>query len=192
MSDFFTMFDDFDFPQNSNAPWNSQQQNRSGATYTGDVTLTFMEAVNGTTRVFNVGNNTVTVRIPKGVEDGASVVVKNKGGHSQTGGLQGDLNLTVHVQPHSQFKREALDIHVDVPITFADAVSGGVVSVPTLDKPNKIRIPEGTQSGASFKLSKKGIATKSKIGNLYAHISIIVPTTLTTEEQAILQNMLNM
>jgi curved DNA-binding protein len=155
-----------------------------------EMTIDFASAVRGTTvelRPHGRGGAPVTVRIPAGADEGSRVRIPGQGAPSNSGGPPGDLILEIHVQPHPFFRREGDDLHVDVPITVAEAVRGAKVKVPTPDGAVNIKVPEHTQSGTKVRVRGKGVTRKGKeAGDLYVHFMVHVPTAKTPEvEQAI-------
>jgi molecular chaperone DnaJ len=159
-----------------------------GQDVAGSISLSFHEALSGTTREFQVGGTSVKVRIPKGVADGTKVRVSGKGGPGASGGPPGDLYVTVHVGAHPLFARQGKkDLGLTVPITYTEAALGAVVTVPTLDGSTKIRVPAGTQSGAKLKVSGKGVQTQSGTGDLVVTLEVAVPTRTSDDERAALE-----
>lgn len=127
------------------------------------------------------GRETLTVKIPAGVKNGAVIRLAGKGqkgsGH---GGPDGDLLLEIETRAHPQFTREGDDISCEVPVTIEEAVLGGKVPVPTLEGPHlTVTVPPGTSSGAKLRLRGKGAVKSAKQpddrGDLYARIMIQVP-----------------
>src|SRR5690606_34352239 len=125
-----------------------------------EITIDFASAVRGTTLSLQPQGSPepLTVRIPAGAHDGSRVRIRGQGGKSPTGGPPGDLVLTIHVRPHPFFRREGDDLHVDVPITVAEAYNGARVRVPTPDKDVVLKVPEKAQSGQAVRLRGKGVA----------------------------------
>jgi molecular chaperone DnaJ len=120
---------------------------------------------------------TVKVKLPEGVSDGQTVRLAGKGGAGQRGAPAGDLLIHVSVKPHPFFERRGNDIHIELPITLAEAVRGGEIDVPTIHGPVRARIPAGTQSGQTFRLSGKGVrhSRGSAHGDHYYRVMIHVP-----------------
>ncbi len=118
----------------------------------------------------------VTVRIPAGATEGSRVRIAGQGGPSATGGPRGDLVLTIHVTPHPHFRREGDDLHLDLPVTLAEAYHGAKVKVPTVDGSVTLKVPERTQSGSVVRLRGKGVAKKGRSpGDLYVHFLVQIP-----------------
>jgi DnaJ-class molecular chaperone len=132
----------------------------------------------------------VTVKIPAGVRDGAQVRVAGKGGPGTGGGANGDLFLNVRIQPHRFWKREGDDLHCEVPITFAEAALGAQISVPTISGEVQLKIPAGTQSGTTFRLSGRGVAkAKGGAGDQYVKVKIAVPKNLGPKEEELIREL---
>ncbi len=144
-----------------------------------EVTIDFASAVRGATLELQpqgVAGSTVTVRIPAGAADGNRVRIAGQGGPSVAGGARGDLVLTLHVTPHAHFRREGDDLHLDLPVTVAEAYRGAKVRVPTVDGEVTLKVPERTQSGQMVRLRGKGVARKgSQAGDLYVHFMVQIP-----------------
>ena len=130
-------------------------------------------------------SRTLQVRVPAGVKDGQRIRLKGKGGRGDGGAPDGDLYLVVHVEPHSMFGRKGDHLTITVPIAFDDAALGAQVEVPTLDGPTvRLRIPEGTPSGRTFRVRGKGAVTSSGgRGDLLVTVEVQVPSALTDDER---------
>ena len=104
------------------------------------------------------GNENVTVRVPKGVDDGTRIRVSGKGEAGSKGGSSGDLYLFISIDNHEIFKRSEENLYYELPISFTDAALGTSVEVPSIDGgKSKIKIPPGTQHGKQFRLKEKGM-----------------------------------
>ncbi|MGN6628053.1 MAG: DnaJ C-terminal domain-containing protein [Tepidisphaeraceae bacterium] len=149
------------------------------------VTLTFEQAARGTSLSLkiNLGNSieNIDVKVPAGVKDGSRVRVRGKGERSQS---PGDLFIVVSVTPHKYYKRDGLDVLLDLPISLYEAVLGTRATVPTLDGPVTLTIPPGTSSGAKLRIKGRGVKRAAEQGDQFCVIKIIVPKTLTESEQA--------
>lgn len=145
-----------------------------------EVTVDFASAVRGTTIELrpSTGDGTpVTVRIPAGADEGSRVRIAGQGGPSPNGGPPGDLLLNIHVQAHKSFRREGVDLHLDVPITVAEAYKGAKVKVPTIDGSVSLKVPPKSQSGSVVRLRGKGVAKRGQEpGDLYVHFQVQIPT----------------
>jgi len=145
-----------------------------------EVTIDFASAIHGATLELHPqgdGSSPVTVRIPAGASDGSRVRIAGQGAPSPSGGPRGDLVLTLHVTPHPYFRREEDDLHLDLPITIAEAYHGAKVKVPTVDGSVSMKVPPRTQSGHVVRLRGKGVVKKGRpAGDLYVHFMVHVPT----------------
>ncbi|MGH2693674.1 MAG: DnaJ C-terminal domain-containing protein [Actinomycetota bacterium] len=159
---------------------------RRGADVETDVTLSFEEAVHGTTVTLGDG---VKVRIPAGVGDGARIRVPGKGQGAPGEGARGDLYVRVHAKDHPVFRRDKRgDLHVSVPVTFTEAALGAKVEVPTLDGSVVVKVPAGTPNGKVLRVKGRG-APRARGGNgdLLVHVEVVVPQKLSKEEREILE-----
>jgi curved DNA-binding protein len=152
-----------------------------GADLESEVTVDFASAIRGATLELQpqgAAGGTVTVRIPAGAADGNRVRIAGQGAPSPSGGPRGDLVLTLHVTPHRFFRREGDDLHLDLPVTVAEAYRGAKVRVPTIEGDVSLKVPEHTQSGQMVRLRGKGVTRKgSPPGDLYVHFMVHVPTS---------------
>jgi curved DNA-binding protein len=151
-----------------------------GADLESEVTIDFASALRGATLELHPQGHAggpVTVRIPAGADEGSRVRIPGQGGASPNGGAKGDLVLTIHVTPHPQFRRQGDDLHLDLPLTLAEAYRGAKVKVPTIDGSVSLKVPERTQSGSTLRLRGKGVAKKGRsAGDLYVHFIVHIPT----------------
>lgn len=132
---------------------------------------------------------TITVKIPKGVKDGAKIRLAGKGQPGVNGGPAGDLYLIPRVLPHARFTREGDDLAVDAPVPYLDAALGGQVQVPTLAGGTlTVTIPPGASTGARLRLRGKGMPRLKgdEHGDLYVRVMVTVPKTLGERERELL------
>ncbi|MBZ0290908.1 MAG: DnaJ domain-containing protein [Anaerolineae bacterium] len=156
------------------------------------VKITLREAYSGATRLITKGERKIKVNIPAGADTGTKVRLSGEGGQGVGGGQPGHLYLVVEVEPDNQFERNGNDLQTEVRVDMFTALLGGEVEVPTLDRPVKLRIPAGTQSGRRFRLSGKGmpvIRKKDEFGDLYARILITVPDKLNDQQKALVEQL---
>jgi len=152
-----------------------------GSDVEAEVTIDFRDAILGTTMELTMsagggGAEKIKVKIPEGVADGQRIRLRGKGTPGMQGGPAGDLNLLVHVRSHPLFQRDGHDIRIDLPITVGEAIRGGEVEVPTIHGPVRARIPAGTSSGRTFRISGKGVKKKGgEHGDHYYRVMITVP-----------------
>lgn len=146
-------------------------------------------ACNGSGRV--PAQETVTVRIPAGVDTGYRMRVPGKGGSGRMGGPPGDLYLIITVRPHDFFRREGNDIHCTVPITVTEAALGTKIEVPTIDGKAILRIPPGTQSGQKFRLRDKGAPSLrgEGRGSQIVEVRVVVPRVVDERSKELLREL---
>jgi len=134
-------------------------------------------------------NKTLQVKIPPGIDDGMRIRSTGNGEPGVNGGPSGDLYVEIHLKPHDIFQREGDDLHCELVIPFTTAALGGEIEVPTLSHKGEISIPEGTQTGKTFRLRGKGIrgVRSSYPGDLYCHVVVETPVRLNDEQKKILQ-----
>ena len=140
----------------------------------------------GTGHVTN--NKRVEVNIPAGIDDDQSLRLAGLGDAGANGGPAGDLIVLVSVRPDTLFERDGYDVHVTVPITYSQAVTGADVVVPTIDGKVQYTVPEGTQSGTVFRLRGKGIqyVNGRGHGDQYVKVVVEIPKKLTkTQREAL-------
>ncbi len=133
---------------------------------------------------------TVKMRIPAGVEPDARIRLRGKGAPGKNGAPSGDLFVTVRVTPDSRFGRRGSDLTVRAPISFADAVLGGVATVASLDGPVSVKIPPGTRSGQTFRAKGRGLPDPKRSGakgDLLVTVEILVPDRLDARQRKYLQ-----
>ena len=131
----------------------------------------------------------INVDIPAGIDDGQMIRVSGMGDAGVNGGPAGNLIVGVNVRPHPIFRREDYDIHCDIPITYAQAVLGDEIVVPTIDGNVKYNISEGTQNGTVFRLRGKGVRKlqRSDRGDQYVKVYVEVPRNLNKKQKDLLQ-----
>lgn len=131
------------------------------------------------------------VNIPPGVDDGTRLRLSHEGQPGPNNGPPGDLYVFLKVKEHAFFERHEQDLHCRIPINVAQAALGCEIEVPTLDQPHSLKIPEGTQNGAQFRLRGKGVPALngSGRGDLYVHVVVKIPTRLTREQRKLLEQL---
>ena len=133
----------------------------------------------------------VTVDIPAGINQSQVLNVRGRGNAGQNGGPSGDLQVEVSVRPHPVFEREGYDVHMELPLTFAQAALGTDAVVPTVDGKVSYKIPEGTQPNDTFKLKGKGIQRINSHGrgDQLIHVTIDVPKNLNEKQKKLLKEL---
>jgi len=155
------------------------QPQRTGSDVEATTTLTFRQAVEGdTVSLRRPDGSTITTRVPAGVKEGQKIRLRGKGNPGPAG--NGDLILTVTVQPHPLFGRSGDDLTVTVPVTFAEAALGSQIAVPTFDGSTvTLKLAAGTPSGRVLRVKGKGVARKGgTAGDLLVNVAVAVPQKL--------------
>lgn len=131
----------------------------------------------------------ITLDIPAGVDTGSVMPLRGEGEPGLKGGSNGDLYVYMRVKSHRLFKREGINLYCEIPISFTQAALGDEIDVPTLEDKIKYSIPEGTQTGTTFRIKNKGIPSlKSKVkGDLYFTVKINVPKKLSEQQKELLK-----
>ena len=132
---------------------------------------------------------TIKINIPAGIDDGQTISLRGQGHAGKNGGPSGDLLVTVMVKPHEIFRRDGTSVFCEAPITYAQAVLGGTLEIPTIDGKVKYDIPEGTQTGTVFRLRGKGIPAINGRGrgDQYVTVTIETPQNLNKEQKEALK-----
>ena len=148
----------------------------------GNVSVDFLDAVRGGKITIQFRDKgALNVTIPAGADEGTRIRLGGQGGAGRGGGPAGDLYLTLHVRPHTFFRREGADLHLDLPVTIGELVRGGSVAVPTPDGAVQMKIPAGSKNGRKMRLTGKGASIRARRGeaerrgDLYAHLRAVLP-----------------
>ena len=134
-------------------------------------------------------NKTIRVKVPAGIDNGQSFRVRDEGNAGSNGGPNGDLLVTVRVRKHDIFVRDGANVLCEMPITFAQAALGATIEVPTLDGKVRYNVPEGTQTGTTFRLRGKGIpyvGYKTR-GDQFVTVVVETPQKLTQKQKDLLR-----
>ncbi|MDX1937902.1 MAG: molecular chaperone DnaJ [Flavihumibacter sp.] len=137
------------------------------------------------------GEETVTIDIPAGVQEGMQLSVNGKGNAGERGGMAGDLIILIEEEAHKELHRDGLNVAYDLYISIPDAVFGTNVEVPTIDGRAKIKIPAGTQSGKIFRLKGKGFPAVNSYekGDQLIHVNVWTPQHLNAEEKTMMEKL---
>ena len=132
---------------------------------------------------------TIQASIPAGIDNGQTISIRGQGNAGKNGGPAGDLLITITVRPHELFRREGTSVLCEAPITFTQAVLGAELEIPTIDGKVKYTLPEGTQSGTTFRLKGKGIPSLNGRGrgDQYVSVYIETPRNLNKEQKEALK-----
>lgn len=157
--------------------------------------ISFETAMTGGHEAVRIGRGgaaqTIEVKIPKGVLDGAKLRVRGGGEPSATGGPPGDLMLTIHVGKHPLFQREGMDVVLELPLTIVEATLGASVAIPTpMGERVELKIPAASASGSKLRLRGRGVESEDgKKGDLLAVLRIVPPKELSQEDEAMLRTL---
>lgn len=171
-------------------------QPSKGNDLTYEMTITLEEVLHGAEKAISLRQNgqtqNVSVRIPKGIEDGKRLRLSGKGAPSSSGGPPGDLYLKVHVAEHPVFQRADDDLVVERRIPFSDACFGVAIEVATLDgKKFNVKVPPGVQQEAKLRIKGHGLPAgpMGQRGDLLVKIAIRIPKTLTPEQEEVVKSL---
>ena len=131
----------------------------------------------------------LNVTIPAGIDNGQAISLRGQGGAGKNGGPAGDLIISVNVKPHSILQREGTSVYLEQPVSFLQAALGAELEIPTIDGKVKWTLPEGTQTGTTFRLRGKGIPQLNGRGrgDQFVTVKVQVPTGLTHEQKEALR-----
>jgi molecular chaperone DnaJ len=134
---------------------------------------------------------TIELRIPPGVDTGTRLRVAGEGEPGPNGGPAGDLYVVLEVKEHPFFERRGADLYCTIPLSIAQATLGTELQVPGLNGEEKLKIPEGTQSGAVFRVKGRGLADPrgGGKGDLYYHVRVLTPTKLTRDQRKLIEQL---
>jgi DnaJ-class molecular chaperone len=177
----------------------NKRQPQKGGDVEQSVEVSFNESIKGTQRRLSFtirgerGDEArdVTVKIPALINDGATIKVAGRGASSSSGGPNGDLLLKVKVRPDSFWERDGLNLKIEMPVSFTEAALGSQIQVPTPGGPVGLKIPAGTQSGNTFRLSGRGLKNEKSgaTGNLIVSVKVAIPKNLTPREEEIVREL---
>lgn len=164
---------------------------RKGPDVNAETTISLGQAVSGEKLTLSAADGErITTRIPAGVRDGQKIRLRGKGGDGGPGVERGDLMLTVHVRPHPVFTREADNLQVDLPVTFAEAALGATVAVPLLGGGTvKVKVAPGTPSGRVLRVKGRGITRGNHTGDLLVKVQVVVPQKLSDAAKAAVETL---
>ncbi len=135
--------------------------------------------------------HTMQVKVPAGVEDGTRIRYQGEGEAGKLGGPSGDLYVVLGVKPHKFFQREGDDLHCTVPVSFPQAALGDELEIETLEGLAVVKVPEGTQSGRTFRLKGKGVPHLNSHGkgDLIVEVRVQTPGKLTKQQRDLLRQL---
>jgi molecular chaperone DnaJ len=133
----------------------------------------------------------ITVKIPPGIATGQQLRLQGEGEAGSAGGPAGHLYVVVHVQEHQFFRRDGVNLFCEIPVNFTTVALGGDIQVPTLDGPETVRVPEGTQTGTTLRLRGKGMPDVGGRGrgDLFATVQVKTPKKLTRDQRKLMEQL---
>jgi DnaJ-class molecular chaperone len=151
--------------------------------------LPFVEAaLGGKRRIALADGRTIEVVIPAGIDSGQTLRLRGQGPHGPRGLPPADLYLEIEVEPHAFYQRKERDIQVELPVTLGEAVLGATVEVPTIHGPVAVKVPRGSNSGATLRLKGKGITGgPGKPGDQYVKLRVMLPDSPDAELTSFLE-----
>ena len=202
-NDFFNdlgdIFDVFSNRGGSTRARTTRQQNypREGEDLRYDMEINFIDAFLGGKKQVQYkdpttgSNQTLSVTIPRGVQDNQKLRLKGKGMPGENGGSSGDLYIAMHVKSHKLFERDGDDIYIDHEIPFTTAVLGGKIQVPGIEKAISVSVPEGTKDSTILRLKKKGFykLNSEERGNQLVRIKINIPKKTNKKQKELLEQL---
>ncbi len=153
-----------------------------------DIEIDFLQALHGVTVEVRVLERMAEINIPAGIDSGARMRIPGQGAPGLRGGPNGDLFLNITVRDHPLFRREGDDIHMDIPVSIAEATLGTEIEVPGPEGRLKLKIPPGTQSGTKFRYKGKGFpspVTKLR-GAFYVSTHVVIPGVIDSASRELL------
>lgn len=165
----------------------SHFNSRPGGDMQSKLSITFEESVFGAEKQIRIDNRTITVKIPPGIKDGQMLRLAGQG-KSVSGGNRGSLHVKISVQPHSDFKREDLNLVTQITVPFTLAALGGKIRIPMLRGQVELKIPPGTQPNHQLRIRGRGINSSSgRTGDLRVEIKVEIPRSLTRKQKELLR-----
>jgi len=167
-----------------------------GQDLTYQLSVTLEDVLNGAERQLTLRKNgkteNVSVKIPKGIEEGKKLRLRGKGGEAPMGGIAGDLYLKVQLEPHQNYERSGDDLILHKQIPFSDVCLGAKVEVESLDgKKFAVNVPSGTNGDARLRIKGQGLPSGplGGRGDLYVKIRVEVPKSLSDEQKALIESL---
>ena len=149
-----------------------------GADLSYTLPVDFLDAAKGVTKRVTVADGrTLDLTIPAGVRDRQTLRLKGQGMPGFEGGPSGDAYVEIHIQPHPLFERKDGNVHMELPVSLAEAVLGGKIEVPTIDGPVSMTVPKGSNSGSTLRLRGRGIVDPAtgQRGDQYVRLKVMLP-----------------
>lgn len=135
----------------------------------------------------------IQLTVPAGIDNGARLRVKGEGNAGRRGAPPGDLIVFIRVKDHPELRRDGIDIHSDIDISYVDAILGSQVKVTTVDGPVELKIPAGTQPGTTLLMAKRGVprlgASNQVRGNHNVHVRVSIPKQMSGDERKLVEQL---
>ncbi len=168
---------------------------RAGARKGADISYTapidFLDAAVGTKKRIRLSDGkALDLSIPAGTTDRQTLRLKGQGGPGAGGAPAGDAYVEVHIQPHAFFNRKDNDVHIELPVTLQEAILGATLHVPTVHGKVSMKIPPGSNTGASLRLKGKGIVDrKTKVkGDQYVKLKVVLPEKIDEDLKSFMES----
>jgi len=153
------------------------------------LSIEFLDAVNGAAKRLTLPDGgTLDVTIPPGIQEGQILRLRGKGAPSKGEGNAGDALVELSIVPHRFFSRQGDDIHIELPVTLAEAALGGRIKVPTPTGPVLLTVPKGSNTGSTLRLKGKGVPRRGGHGDEFVKLKVMLPTEPNPELEAFLSN----
>lgn len=169
-----------------------RKQQLKGEDMQAELPITLEDAYNGAEKLFELGGQTIKLKIKKGAYDGQTLKLAGKGYPGHNNGPNGDLLLTLKLEKHALYNRIDDDLYMDLPVDIYTAVLGGKLDVTTLKGKIKITIPPETSNGKTLRLGGLGMpkyGKDSQHGDLFVKIDLQTPKDLTQEEKKLFEQL---
>ncbi len=169
----------------------SKSYDTPGEDLSGKLSISLLEAYQGTERIVDLGGEKIKVNIKPGAYNGLKLKVKGKGNKGR-GGARGNLYLNIEVQDHNRFTRKGDDLYLEQPVDVFTALLGGKQEISTLSGKLNIKIQECMPNGKQVRLKGKGMPVYNqpgRFGDLYVTLTVLMPKTLTAHQHETLRNL---
>jgi DnaJ-class molecular chaperone len=153
------------------------------------IQVTFITAALGGAETVPGSTKPIEVTIPAGVDDGQKLRLRGEGEPGRGAAPAGDLIVTVRVGKHPHFRREGLDVLIDLPVSIAEATLGVTVDVPLLKGRADVRVPPGCPSGQRLRIKGRGITTPDRTGDFYAVVKIVPPNVQDEQTKRLVESL---
>jgi DnaJ-class molecular chaperone len=179
----------------STGPRRGQRRTARGADLQHQLEIPFNTSVIGGEARLNVQRpngkvETISVKIPAGIEDGKTIRLRGQGEKGPAAGQPGDLLITVRVAPHPCYERKGNDLEVRVPVSVAEAALGAKVELPTPKGVISLKLPPRTSSGKRLRVKGHGVQGRNgQVGDLYAEVQIVLPPSLDEESTDLIRQL---